>query len=295
MGRGRVGAGYAAIIAAGVVRSLIAVVVFVASAAGDASAQRPPADAPPVFAAASVKRSAPGASPMTTSVETSPGGRWSVLNATLRLILMTTYGVAREHIDGGPSWLDTERFDIVATAGTDVPPRDVTAMAKQLLADRFGLRVHIESRPLEVYAMVRRGELGPGLRANPACTAAMEARARGEDVAVPAEQSTPCSRGTIKAVDGVRQLRFTGYAIMSIIPLAGLSSELRGVIVDRTGLTGAFDIAIDYVPETPSSAGAPAASGILPAVERQLGLRFERRREPIDVVVIDGVSMPAPD
>jgi uncharacterized protein (TIGR03435 family) len=65
--------------------------------------------------------------------------------------------------------------------------------------------------------------------------------------------------------------------------------------VDRTGLTGAFDIAIDYAEETPAATGAPAAFGILAVIERQLGLRFERRQEPMDVLVIDSVSMPEPD
>jgi uncharacterized protein (TIGR03435 family) len=277
------------------VRSLVVVTVFVATVAADASPQRPPADTPPTFAAASIKRSAPGASPMTTSVDTSPGGRWSARSATLRLILMMTYGVSREQIDRAPSWIDEERFDIVATAGADVAPDEVWLMVKQLLADRFAMRVHTESRPVDVYAMVLArpdGGLGPGLRINIACTTMMEARARGEDA--PANQSRPCSRGSITRVDGVLRMRFTGYEIMNIIALAGLRAELGGVVVDRTGLTGAFDIDLD-LPETPAATGGPVASGVLAAMERQLGLRFERRKELTDVLVVDDVSMPTPD
>ncbi len=256
------------------------------------------------FEAASVKRAPAdaGALDQLPADISSSGNRWSARNATISMLLMTLDNLSMEQIVGGPSWLHTERFDIIATAGEAGPDAHLTQMARQLLVDRFRLRTHIEQRPFNAYALVLArpdGRLGPGLRPNAPCTARAEARARG----VPPPPVTPgpppqCGRASMRTVEGVRQLRMTGQPIANLLTLTGARAALGGLVVDRTGLTGTFDIDIDYVPLsvlTTSGDTAQLGSSVVAAVEGQLGLTFERRREMMDVLVIDNLEMPEAD
>ena len=90
----------------------------------------------------------------------------------------------------------------------------------------------------------------------------------------------------------------TGQPIANLLTLTGARAALGGLVVDRTGLTGTFDIDIDYVPLsvlTTSGDTAQLGSSVVAAVEGQLGLTFERRREMMDVLVIDNLEMPEAD
>jgi uncharacterized protein (TIGR03435 family) len=257
------------------------------------------------FDVASVKRGSPRdpANPFpVTAGEFSPGGRWSAQNATLLLILQATYSLPAERIVGGPSWLDTQLFDISAKAAGDAPREQIVLMVKQLLADRFRYQAHLEGRQMAVFALVPvrgDGQLGPGLRPNTNCDLPADAR---EENAVPpklgAAAPPRCGLARITRVNGVNHLQAVGQTIQVMLAVTSAKYALGLLIVDRTGLTGRFDIDLDYVPQSVAMAsGQTASTGpmLVTAIQEQLGLKFERREEMLDVLVIDHAEMPTPD
>lgn len=230
----------------------------------------------------------------------SPGGRWSAF-APLSTILRFLYGVKREQIIGGPSWFDTDVFVITAKAvDAAASSEQIAEMAKQLLAERFNLRLHIEQRPFDVHAMILAhpdGKLGPGLR-----TTTCEMPPGAGEAPRPIFQPSPSGRprcGEIRRdiVDGLWIFRIRGHAVRNLISMHFLEALVGTPVVDRTGLAGTFDIDLEYVPDTLINADANSTLGpsVLTAMKEQLGLKFERRREAMDVIVIDRVDHPSPD
>jgi uncharacterized protein (TIGR03435 family) len=264
-----------------------------------------PVAAAPSFEVASIKRSGPPVASVlpgsSSFMRTLPGGGWSVQNMTLGLMLQLTHALPPQQIVGGPAWLHTERFDIIAKAGSVASEKQIAAMAKQLFVDRFSLRVHTVQHALAVYALVlarSEGKLGAGLRPTAVdCEAIAAARQRGETLPRAANGSLlPCGGARVNIVDGVRQLRMHGQPLVNVFTLAGVRFDRP--LVNRTGLTGRFDIDLDYVPAAafvpgtvPPSTGQPP----LQAIQDQLGLKVERRNEMVDVLVIDHVDMPTLD
>ena len=152
-------------------------------------AQAPVAGAAnPVFEVASIKPNKSGDGRMLIGFQ--PGGRFSATGITLRMLIGIAYGSPQPlpnfRIIGGPSWINSDRFDIVAKAEGDVPPgpdSPFPLMIRAMLADRFKLVVHNESRELPIYELVLArsdGKLGPQLRpATVDCAAMAAARGRG--------------------------------------------------------------------------------------------------------------------
>ena len=257
-----------------------------------AYAQAPAREA--AFEVAAIKRSAPrqprllpGAG---TVVRTQPGGRWMAQNSTLALILMMTYGLQPQQLIGGPDWVRTERFDITAKAAINVSEQMISAMVKRLLADRFKLRLRKDERRSRVYALerVRSDRLGPGLR--PRLDCADETAPKTTNGSAP-----PCGRVVMNSVDGVTQLRVYGQPVINVLSLAGVRGSMDAPLVDRTGLTGMFDVALDYVPFSQPEGKAVNGVTAIVAIQDQLGLKLTRQQAAIDVMVIEQVEMPTFD
>ena len=250
--------------------------------------------AAPAFEVASIKPSAPGAS-LQNFGEFLPGGRWIVQGAPLALILRVAYDLRADQLIGGPPWINTARFDINAKAAGDTPREQILIMLQSLLADRFKLKVHTEQRALDFYAMVlaKEGQLGAGLRPS-------QVDCEGNRV-----ESPPTPRGQVQRPvcglrifgnDGLAQLRAGGTTLSTLIIASGVRSDLGGTVIDRTGLSGTFDIDLDYVSQRSAGVSEPSVGvPLVAAFEQQLGLKFERRKEMTDVVVIDSVERPTPD
>jgi uncharacterized protein (TIGR03435 family) len=236
-----------------------------------------------------------------------PGGRFTWTGTTLRPLIALAH--RREAFDNrevldGPAWLDRDHFDIVAKApestplvGTDGQPGPVFAMLRQLLEERFGLRLHDEVRERPAYALVMaRTDRRTGPRLVPVtgdCTEAIKAMAEGR------ARGLACTFG-----GGPGLLRGTS------ITLAMLARELEHLlqrpVADRTGLAGSFDVDLSFAPEFMPSrtvgpgpqgpAAAPAdAPSIFAALQEQLGLRLETTRARVDVLVVDAAHLPEPD
>jgi uncharacterized protein (TIGR03435 family) len=212
---------------------------------------------------------------------------------TVHSLIINAYGVLPYQIVGGPDWVKSDRFDIDAKAGTNVPAAQIEVMTQSLLEDRFKLVVHREQREMRHQALVlARGAnvLGPGLfRMDVACTPMAVNELRRQ---FPEKYLSPLGNGLISScsTQGVNMLA------------ASLASDLGTPVVDATGLEGPFYYA--FRAEWPrrnsnlgSNLGAPQGDpSDLPALstafDEQLGLKLESRKGPIEVLVIDSVSRP---
>jgi uncharacterized protein (TIGR03435 family) len=175
---------------------------------------------------------------------------------------------------------------------------------RRLLAERFMLRVHRETRNLDAYALVLAksgGNPGPGLKrstqdCSPEAVRALAGRASSP--VSPAGVATP----TCGARMSPGRLQVGGLPLTRVLgPLGGLTGR---VVVDRTGLTGEWDFELTFAPDggrgvPPGAGGAslpdPDLPSIFTAVQEQLGLKLEPTSAPVEVVVIDGADRPQPD
>jgi uncharacterized protein (TIGR03435 family) len=272
-------------------------------------AQNPPSK---TFDVISVKRSPPPDGPMMIVTGAREGDRWRSTNSTLRLLIRQAF-LADYPLDGqmvgGPAWMDSDRFDILATMPPGAAVADMQAMVRSMLVERFKLRTHREMRELPVYALVLArpdGRLGPQLKPlSVDCEALRAARVKGE--APPTPPRTPggpppdCFTG-IGQFDGTTSIESGG---MNIPGLASTLSRAAGrPVFDRTGLTGFFTVNLTFAtePASVSPLGGPPrgvsldpvdAPSLTAAVVDQLGLRLESRREQMPVLVIDGAEPPS--
>jgi uncharacterized protein (TIGR03435 family) len=261
------------------------------------------------FDVASVKpsRNEPGGGPPTP-------GALVIRGATLEDLITRLYGIKSFQLEGAPNWIRLERFDISArSASGSATEAETFKMLRQLLADRFGLRLHPETRQAPVYKLrLARadGQLGPGLnRTSADCQRSIEAGNRGSGRAQGAAREVDplrpiCGITFSSPVAGNAGLRLT----MGGVPLAELVQRIAGQletpVVDETGLTGLFDIVVAYERTGPALAAQSSASDInaeLPppplqsGLPEQLGLKLERQTGPTQILVIDAIQWPMPD
>ena len=215
-------------------------------------------------------------------------GRYQGINVTLRRVIALAYRPVQEFV-GGPDWIAAARFDIEARTDATATPDQMLEMLRTLLADRFKLVVHRESRSLPVYALTldrRDGRLGKQLRQSSADCAS---RGAAQPPPATSEQQPRCGfRLGNGALSGVGA---------TMTQLAAEMSFVGRQVVDRTGLTGLFDIDLEWTPD-PAGATAPppdAGPSIFTAVQEQLGLKLEPATAPIDVIVIDSAEPPQPN
>jgi uncharacterized protein (TIGR03435 family) len=232
------------------------------------------------------------------------GGEVVATNVTLRELIAFAYqrhGFDEREVTGGPPWVDSDRFDMVARAAgehvvdSDGTPRETLSMLRTLLTERFKLTVHEENRDRSVYVLMMataQGTLGPRLRKSDIdCGAVM----KGQGPAMQPGQGPPCG---FKTPPGrLFANTFTMSAIASLI-----SRHVDRPVVDRTGLEGRFDMELEaaeikpppgYKPG-PSDLALPPAAGptIFVAVREQLGLKLEPQTAPLAVLVIDHAERP---
>jgi uncharacterized protein (TIGR03435 family) len=256
------------------------------------------------FEVASVKANNSGDGP--NRLQLQPGGRITAENMLLRNLIRFAFQVQDFQLVGAPDWVDKERFDIVAKAEHDIvpgPPGTIgpgQLMLRSLLADRFKLAIHQEKRDLPIYALVLArsdGRLGPQLQRSAAdCTAIMNA-ARGRGGPPPAASGRPqcgmrVSPGTILG---------GGFPLSQLITT--LSQFAQRTVVDRTGLTGDFDLELHWTPEqlptlppgAPLPPIDPNGPSLFTAIQEQLGLKLESTKDSVEVLVIDQIERPSPD
>ena len=228
---------------------------------------------PPVFDAASVRLSDPNEP--AAAAEFLPGGRFRA-NIALRYIIERAYDMEDYQLAGDPAWVKSERYSIQAKADSPATDDQLRQMVQALLASRFGLRVHRETRDLPVYALVV-GKDGPKL------TAAKDATLCG------GHGCFGIGRGSLSAKGAT--MPWTARTLNRI---------LDRPVLDRTQLSGSFDFMLHFDPSTASSPMMAAVStedssqgSIFTAVQEQIGLKLDPRKEPIGILVIDHVERPS--
>lgn len=244
-----------------------------------------------------------------TGVRFEPGGRL-VAVATLRTLIMRAYGIKLYQLEGGPAWLPTSYFSISAKAVNETATNaEMAEMLKSLLAERFGLRVHVETRPSPVHTLtVARpdGRLGSGLkRTSKECEAILEDEKRtGAKPPMPSGPQTPLTPAC-----GAMSTRImaTGGAtyVMGGWPLSSLaehfSNELGAPVIDQTGLAGRFDAVVEYESGRRPGRGPdlnstdPLPVPLPQAVQQQLGLKLDKGTAPLPITIIDAAAPPSAD
>ena len=238
------------------------------------------AQAPATFEVASVKANKSGANQVTVNWQ----GGVTMINVPLRAIVQFAYGInTPSRIIGHPDWTNVERFDILAKPATEgATVEQMRPMLQALLAERFKMVATLEKRELQSYALVKArpdGRLGPNIKpAEKPCVGP-----RGE-----APLGIQCVQGG-GAGGGARAY---GIPIVQLAPL--LSLVVGRPVVDRTGLTGVYDLELRFSGERVDGGlpGDPTAPSIFTALQEQLGLKLEAEREMAEVLVITSIDRP---
>lgn len=223
------------------------------------------ADTSPRFEVATLKRAFPAGDSYPITLGAVEGSRLILSNVTLSDCLKFAYGLVSDDQIAGPDWIRSKAvlFDIVAQVPPGTPREQLLSMTQSLLAERLGLVLHHEQKEARYLALVT-AKSGPKM---PAADLSQSRNNSG-------------GRGHV-----------TGNQV-SMLLLAGLISRMEQVIVvDRTGLTGEFQVKLQW---TPGSGGVTAApedtatgASLFGAIQEQLGLRLESRKGPLDVLVVD--------
>jgi uncharacterized protein (TIGR03435 family) len=278
-------------------RAGLALGMALAIAAAPGAQAPAPAPAAPAFEVSSVKPNKDGGP---SSVRVTPGGMLSVTNNNLRNIIRNAWNITNDQIVGGPDWLDSERFDITAKASAPFKQDEARGMLQALLADRFGLATHMETRELPVYLLVlarKDGALGPQMK-----KADIDCAALFASVTAGGKMPERLPNGNLPCGISVRgnQGLVTGNGVAMDQLARNLVGGVGRIVVDRTGLPGYYDLNLTFAPEsapgaplgTTSDSGAPS---LFTAMQEQLGLKLEPGRAPISVLVIDRANRPAAD
>jgi uncharacterized protein (TIGR03435 family) len=256
----------------------------------------------PAFEVASVRANTSGYKGW--NLEPQPGGRLTGTNVPAAALIRFAYDLPAFQVSGGPAWLDSARFDVTAKAEGDPSLDQKRRMLRTLLAERFKLTAHTETRELPIYALVMArsdGRPGPQLRRSEAdCGPA-------ESVPELGVGGTP-SRGACgyfgfapgtDLPKGRGGLAFRGMTLAMFAKR--LMPVVRRPVIDQTGLSGYFDGDFDFLaelPPPPPPPGMPSSFGPDPFVSvftvlpEQLGLKLESRRGPVEVLVIDRIEPP---
>lgn len=263
-----------------------------------ASSALPQTAASPSFEVASIKPSAPDARGV--FIQPGPGGGIRITNMSLKDMIGFAWSVQPFQITGGPSWLDNLRFDIVAKPDAPTSPTQMNAMLQALLKNRFNLVVTQEKKESSIYVLVlarKDGKLGPKL------TETTETSCMAFDPKNPPAPPAPGSPrpsycGNI-GTNG-RSLSAYGRQISDLAPL--LSRLLGRTVIDKTGLTGKYDIQLNWTPDDNQSLAVPpgqtaptdaASASIFTAFQEQLGLKLEGQKGPVEMIVVQSADKPS--
>jgi bla regulator protein blaR1 len=211
-----------------------------------------------------------------------PNGTFNATGVTARNCITLAYDVPSFQLSGGPSWIGDQRYDIVAkvAAGAVIAPRDpermpqMRAALQALLADRFQLVIHRESKMIPGYVLV-------------VAKNGFKLKETTDD----GHQNFSSNRGKFKA-----------HEISMEILARNFSGILSRPVVDMTGIKGVFDLTLEWSPDEMQSPvkaggesaepGAPSGPSIFTALQEQLGLKLETQKAPVEMIVIDRIEKP---
>jgi len=222
----------------------------------------------PSFEAASIKR-ASSIERGGGSAGLQPGGRYVLTNGPVRVLLTTAYPTPTREVFGAPEWVTYENYDVEARAGRDLQYEELAPLMRSLLAERFKLRAHLETRvrPIFELRVARPDErLGPQMRLS-----TLECESR---------------RGVCSTQGGSGVIESNGISMMSFV--TWLPARVGRPVLDKTGLSGDYELRLNY-----STGAGDDAPSITTALKEQLGLTLESVAAPTEVLVIDHIERPS--
>jgi uncharacterized protein (TIGR03435 family) len=265
-------AGWARVAAVAAITICACGAVRAQDAAGDKQAKPAmmPKSADPDWEVVTVKPSDPNAK----SDHLDASGRHVVFeNEPVENLLWFGYHVQKNQIANAPEWVKTERWDVDGLADVDGEPNvaQLQALARKVLAERFGLKLHREQREMPVFAL-RAAKGGPKLMVN-----------TSDPNGQPNEHRKAAGAGW-------HMYAFTNTS-MPVFVLDILGSVDRPIL-DQTGLKGRYDFQLKWLTDESHSMDPDAPPGLFTAIQEQLGLKLEAVKAPVDVMVIDKVERP---
>lgn len=228
------------------------------------------AQSPLSFEVASIK---PFQGPATNVYVNVSGPKVTISEYGLLGLIMTAYKLEGFQISGGPPWLESDRFNIVAKApGAATPTRDqIEQMLQALLADRFKLKVHREKKEQPVYALVvdkKGSKLINSTASSPSFTLG----------------------GGVQGMRMAFQKQTMKYLALQLSNSGGLGRE----VIDHTALTGTYDFTLYWASGNDGNATPDSNEpGLVTALREQLGLKLEPQRAPVEILVIDHAEKPS--
>lgn len=241
-----------------------------------------PITAQPSFEVATVKPATPG---QPIGLFTWPGGRITATNYKLRQLIQDAYSVDRYQVLGGPAWIDTERYSVeakppdtpewrkVVPPSSKTPPTaEMRRMLQRLLAERFQLQLHRETRQDSVYVLVAT-KSGPKLKPPTVTAQPFVSSGRTGDITRDALSQYIAGQNATMAMFAIR-----------------LAQHLSRPVLDESGIAGSFDFRVEYAADETQS---DAAASLFRAIQDQLSLKLEARKGPVEVLVIDHAEKPS--
>ena len=247
------------------------------------------------FEVAAIKRGADSGG--RGGVGVAPGGRVTVTNVPVRFMIRFAYNVQDFQIDAGPAWMNTENYDIVAKASENIRLDEARAFLQTLLADRFNLVIHRETKEVPVYELqvAKSGlKLGPSQQNN--CVVF--------DPQNPPKPAEPLPHycGNI----GRRPSSIEAYSVPMEKFVATLAGVLERQVIDKTGITGNVDVNLEFAPSEARVSGPPGVEpakeagaaadqrpSIFVAIQEQLGLRLQSAKASGDALVVERLDRPS--
>ena len=207
------------------------------------------------------------------------GDRYVIHQATLADLIATAYNLDSTHVQGGPSWLDWDRFEIVAKAPPTTSKADLRLMLQALLKDRFSLVTHEGSAPMPAYVM----------KAQTGKVKLKEAQAaEGEGNCEPQPPPANPPAGAIRQIVVICKNETMQKFADDIHDMAG--GYLDKPVVDATGLKEAYDFTITWTPRGLLGVAGTEGISIFDAVDKQLGLKLALETAPRPVLIVDSAN-----
>jgi uncharacterized protein (TIGR03435 family) len=238
----------------------------------------------PAFEVASIKHS-----PELTAGESGgvtfaarPGGRMEVRNNPMSNVINNAYGIAHYQLIDAPDWVNSERYDIEAKAAGPASRKEMMLMLQTLLADRFAMKAHMETRQSPAYILtVAKGGAKLRLLEQEDCVP--------HDSTKTKEETPPneCGNNHLSRTDGWTASHISMPGVIGV-----LSMVLRGPVIDQTGLKGAFDVRLRWSDDLAVQDNPDAPPSLTSALHETLGLDVKRGRGPVEFLVIDHIERP---
>ena len=296
-------------------RRLVVVALGLMALGGVAAQTQTPATTNVTFEVASIRRNPQAeqeraAVPVYVPVvpgraQTLPGGLLRGRGMSVRELIRDAYGYrnrAHSEVVGAPGWVDNERYDVEARARQEFPgstraglPPAAESALRVLLADRFKLKVRTETQRRPVYELVMHRadrRLGPNLvPSKGGCRSFFQREPVNTAIVVldpkdgEPQPLRPCPLGV-----GATAIFAENMPMSDWVKILGLRPQLNRTVIDRTGLTGGFDITLQY-PFEDLSAGNPLPA-IKPLLEAQLGLTLRDAEGPVEILVVESIEHP---